>query len=312
KHPKLYLEDGDLELSAEMPDGSRQLFRVSGAQLRCVSPVFSDMLALGGPRDEVVMMPDSAEDLAALLESVCIPSSLVRKLKTTPESQCAIELFGLAKIARKYGMDDITAVIVEHIQEQWPRSLEEWDASFATWRTNSKTAATRGDVPEPVSAIKFALEFDVPSILPAAFYMLSVQDFGDTTTASPGAESMPSMARWDLTDHAMLLKLICGRDKVRNHFKTYLSSLRCEQVANPQKSQSSIDACNHAKNALLGSLMRGDSAFYPHGQWDYLEILRLVQLYKPLRERFCCLYTAKTVSTARVSMWEKLPEYFGI
>ncbi|EKM55076.1 uncharacterized protein PHACADRAFT_173147 [Phanerochaete carnosa HHB-10118-sp] len=288
KHPSLYFEDGDLELSAETSGGSQQLFRVYGAQLRCVSPVFSDVLALGGPRDEIVMMPDSAEDLSALLEFVCIPSSLVRRLKTTPESQCAVELLGLARIARKYRADDITAVIVEHVEEQWPRGLKAWDASCAIWRTKLETVATGESVPErpePVSAIKFALEFDAPSILPAAFYMLSVQGFGGTTTttttASPGAKGVPSAARWDLADPAILLSLIRGRDRVRSKFLECLAPLSCYPTLvtssglSSRKDRSTIALCNRSKDAILGLLMCGRSAPSLCGQWDYLEILRL-------------------------------------
>ncbi|GJE96875.1 hypothetical protein PsYK624_130820 [Phanerochaete sordida] len=109
KHSTLYFDDGDIELSAEAADGSRQLFRVYRAQLRRVSPVFR---ALGGTA--VVLMPDSSEDLAAPFESVYIPSSLVRRLKRTTQACTAIELAGLCRAATKYGV----AVIVEYIVDQ--------------------------------------------------------------------------------------------------------------------------------------------------------------------------------------------------
>ena len=74
RHETLYFDDGDLELSAKTLDGSTcQSFRVYRVQLRRTSPVFRDMLAVGGDREEVVDMPDTAEDISALLDCVFVP-----------------------------------------------------------------------------------------------------------------------------------------------------------------------------------------------------------------------------------------------
>ena len=70
RHPILYYDDGDIELSAQTTDrSSTRLFKVYRAVLCRKSHVFRDMLIVsGGDRHEVIQMPDSAEDLSALLQ----------------------------------------------------------------------------------------------------------------------------------------------------------------------------------------------------------------------------------------------------
>ncbi|GJE96871.1 hypothetical protein PsYK624_130780 [Phanerochaete sordida] len=304
KHTTLYFEDGDLELSAEAADGSRYLFRVYRAQLGRVSPVFRDMFAMGGARNESVRMYDPAEDLADFLESVYMPSSLTRRLKRTTPARTALELAGLCRAATKYGVEDIVAVVVEHIADQWPKTLAEWDASYPVWTSSRASAETVENVPEPVSAIRFAREFDLPSILPAAYYFLSVQST-NVDSPSPPPAVLP-VARWDLVDLDILLCLMRGRDRVRRAALPALKASWYDDYENGCKD-------SEAKNAHVAALLRGDDAAALHEQYDHLEILRRFAS-KDFQPRNLCssCRNADTIATEakRAAIWQSLPELF--
>ena len=71
KHPALYFDDGDIELVARTADdSSTQLFKVHRTTLSRASPVFRDMFAVSGDRQEAVSMSDTAEDLSDLLQCI--------------------------------------------------------------------------------------------------------------------------------------------------------------------------------------------------------------------------------------------------
>lgn len=321
RHSSLYFEDGDLELSAKTSEGSIELFKVYRAQLRRVSPVFKDMLSLGGDREEVVIMPDPATDLSALLQSVYNASSLVRRLTNTPQARCAIELAGLVRIARKYGVDDIAEVAVEHIQQQWPNSLAEWDALYPTWKANSRISDKRDSVPEPISAISFAMEFGVHSILPAAFYMLAIQA-SDTDVSVPAADAeAPALGvRWELSNHAILLHLIRGRDRIRKEALVHLTCERCYSMPHAAPTgaiklvgaslSTSGSGCNNSKDDIQLAVLRGDSS---QAQWDYLKMLHMLSTRVDACNKICspCKRNIiRNIVATRSHIWQKLPEYF--
>ncbi|GJE96877.1 hypothetical protein PsYK624_130850 [Phanerochaete sordida] len=306
RHVTLYFEDGDLELSARKAGSDDEgclLFCVYRAQLRRVSPVFCDMLALGGDRKEVVEMPDSAEDLAALLESVFISSSFVLRLWDTDPSRSAVELSGLVRIARKYQVDDIANVVIRHISELWPKSLAEWDKTFPTWMENRKTTATSKLIPEPASAIRFANEFNVPSILPAAFYFLAVQSAENIETAEESPHC--TAARWDLTEHTMLLQLIRGRDHMRSEFLRECQRDRCIVGFHgglPATLAATRDKCNAARAEVLLTILRGGLGNPDQGH-------ATINAYQDI----CCKREmTKRATNARSEMWEGLPGFFAI
>jgi hypothetical protein len=85
QHPGLYFYDGNLVLAAPHASGYKQLFCVHQSVLSSQSAVFADMLSLPNPETDtahnetydgkpLVMMPDSAEDLAILLKALYDPT----------------------------------------------------------------------------------------------------------------------------------------------------------------------------------------------------------------------------------------------
>lgn len=240
-HPSLYFDDGDIELSAKASDGSVQLFKLHRIYLSRSSEVFRDMFAVGGNTKEEVEMPDNAADISALFEAICsatyvfllntpLPpcracilrgnfrSYLIKRLSSTPKAQTVTDLSSLVRIARKYVVQDIADVLIDHVKSQWPRTLPEWDVqqfALAMLRASNLHDADK-EHPEPASAIIFALEFNVPDILPAAFYCLGISRLQSNEPNQEKADVLPC-ARWDLLDAATLLRFMKGRRLVRLH-----------------------------------------------------------------------------------------------
>lgn len=86
----------------------------------------------------------------------------------------------ILKMATKYQLDAIRARIVSAIEADWPLSLDEWNKVDLLMDLKSKGDGLRfkclpsdAFLPEPAAAIALARQFDIPKILPAAYYELS-------------------------------------------------------------------------------------------------------------------------------------------
>lgn len=107
----------------------------------------------------------------------------------TPDSVTPI-----LSMSSKYQVDHIRNTIIERLESDWPQSLFEWDLlekriksvrdmyDALKWRTppEADSSNSEGEVfiirhhfPEPCSAIRLAKQYDIPSILPSAFYRLA-------------------------------------------------------------------------------------------------------------------------------------------
>lgn len=78
------------------------------------------------------------------------------------------------KIAHKLQVDLVTKHIIKHIEADWPQTLDDWDAlgqPLAFWHLEGHRP--KEELPEPIATINFARTFDVPKVLPVAFYELS-------------------------------------------------------------------------------------------------------------------------------------------
>lgn len=154
RHPTLYLSDGDLVVSAALKSDKNtvQLFRIYKPFLACHSPIFKDMLAIGGgatndiydgvPR---VHLPDDAEDVADFLRVLHNPAYVIRpafellvltsvlpiKFSTLPFSRSdpdeVLKLMGIMKLAAKYEVAMLRTMIFRQLENQWPLTLSAWE-----------------------------------------------------------------------------------------------------------------------------------------------------------------------------------------
>lgn len=147
------------------------------------------------------------------------------------------------EIACKYEVEGITKRIIEHIDVDWPKTLEEWDKSDALFRvpdcddedithwTYSGRRQQRTVFPEPVAAINFAKRFKLHGILTAAFMELMRTPYHeDWNKYNPRQEEDCNRhwrilcARWNLLssdDHTLLGIL---RERLRDHIRFLLDS----------------------------------------------------------------------------------------
>jgi hypothetical protein len=87
----------------------------------------------------------------------------------------AFSLYGALKLADRFFIDPLKDMILSHIREDWPQTLQGWDEREALYlrRLKSLPGLTMDDVaPEPASVIRLARMFE-PRLLTFAFYHLS-------------------------------------------------------------------------------------------------------------------------------------------
>lgn len=161
-----------------------------------------------------------------------------------------LKVWGIMKLAVKYDVAMLRTIIARHFESDWPRTLAEWekqDARFLSntrlseckmdnWDNNgtliSKTPIDYSMLPEPALAIRFAMEFNCPSILPAAFYHLSqVSPLTDWDIASrtfepnnPPIRTRPS-ARWSMLEPPDVFRLLTGKDELHQRMPSELCML---------------------------------------------------------------------------------------
>ncbi|KAH9948100.1 hypothetical protein B0H21DRAFT_735371 [Amylocystis lapponica] len=273
------------------------MFRVHRFLLKHNSVFFSDMFSLPAPQrpnpnevyDGVPLVPmqDSATDLASLLSALYSPAALPFK-NMDPNTPFLIK--GILRLAVKYTMDPLRARILEHWAADWPSTLIEWDrfkrdvAAAKVRHTNVRDGKIDGlylddCIPEPAIAIRVAQDFGCPEVLPAAYYRAACTPADhDWTRARQEMRWILTQGgctvRWELLDHADLMRILSGREYLSTVFGKIEKALRpiadvdcgeemCQRVRMHQKDEvlpeyqgrfdalGAIDACLQREYALL-------------------------------------------------------------
>ncbi|KZT65117.1 hypothetical protein DAEQUDRAFT_697753 [Daedalea quercina L-15889] len=179
--------DGDIVLEVE-----HHKFKVHGTRLQC-SEIFLDMLAMPQPQDAdvvdgcpLVQLADSAQDWQVALRWIYDTGSFAVMHHPVPFPLLPSAL----RIGTKYEIAALREWAVNHLCARWPSDLERMDTA---------------SLPCAAEAIALARECDVPEILPAAFYALSLQRFGYN---ADGGRSHVVLSQADLR------RLIIGRERL--------------------------------------------------------------------------------------------------
>ncbi|KAF7376384.1 BTB domain-containing protein [Mycena sanguinolenta] len=190
RDPDLYIEDGNIVLSAKDSEKNTIYFRIHKSTLVKNSPeAFGNMFAIPAPptMDQydgvpLVQMPDDAEALHDFLALLYDPQCIVAIL----EAEDFPKLLGPTELAKKYQVDWICKLVASQLAKSWPTStllswntiaedeqesrirnhIDSWEPAY-----NDQSHRLRR-LPEPVSSIILAHHCDVPAILPAAFLHL--------------------------------------------------------------------------------------------------------------------------------------------
>ncbi|TFK48999.1 hypothetical protein OE88DRAFT_451274 [Heliocybe sulcata] len=251
KHASYYFADGSIVLSAVHSETKQVvLYRVQTTLLSRHSEVFADMLTMPSPPEAptyegapLVHLPDTAEEIEAMVHCFYDPGRLYHE-DVDPASPFWRDAMHMAT---KYIISSIRARIVASLEKQWPRTLQEWIAHEARKRFLYEEWVRRDDegrfyddlVPEPASAIRFARDFDVPSILPAAFYDLLLidpkNDWDTCRRRGPAQEPSSPLkdgdrtARWDLLSALDFRALMAGREKLWQRFLEFEHSTEMDR-----------------------------------------------------------------------------------
>lgn len=234
-------------------------------------------------------------------------------------------IHGALKLAIKYECDALRTRLVENIEADWPQTLVQWDArrteaiiarSEHGLRGNGKVNGLYLDdrLPEPASAIRIASDFNIPSILPAAFYQLASINTDadwDAYRSSPTVEGKhlrfgARTARWSLLDKRDLMRLVHGQKSLAAATRaigTDLFGPRCPRNAK---------GCSKARSDCWKYLQENA----PVSMDDPLEILHdcisLHEFFTDLPCATCSADIANLAEKKRHELWRSLPAFFNL
>ncbi|KAI0695654.1 hypothetical protein BC835DRAFT_1273080 [Cytidiella melzeri] len=336
-HPTLYFEDGNVVLSGScQATGGRQYFRVHQSVLCRHSSILADLFGIPPLMDEGpphamkevyegalhISMPDSAEDLESLLNVLYDPLGTAYK-RFCPHTPVLVH--GALKLSIKYECEALRSRLVESIEADWPQTLAQWDSRRAetiiarsehSLRSHGKINGLYLDdrLPEPASAIRLASDFDIPSILPAAFYQLaSISTDADwdayrlnATVEGKHLRFGARTARWSLLDKRDLMRLVHGQKLLAAYTRsigTDILGSRCPRSAK---------GCSTARSDCWKYLQENA----PVSMDDPLDILHdcmsLSDLVTDLPCATCLADITASAEKKRLELWRSLPAFFQL
>lgn len=217
----------------------------------------------------------------------------------------------ILELSRKFGIDRMREQIHQHLESDWPQTLQDWDKL----ESNIELMANGSDVqriddyfPEPASAIKLARQFDFPSILPAAFYhlsRLSILDDWDKTHADPALciqNPTKRTARWELLSAKDFRCLLLGKEELAgclHGFKTGQSRHKNIDLLGLGKR----DECNVGEEAWKNIISNSCSQ-----SADPLTLIKSSITSKVQH----CPTCAKALRAVRAQIWERLGNFFHL
>lgn len=90
-----------------------------------------------------------------------------------------LKIKGLLHLATKYDMTSIRSMLIQQLESDWPLNLEDWRKMYDQQQDFLRRKATTFDshnldlnFPEAASAFRMAVDYDIPSIIPAIVYTL--------------------------------------------------------------------------------------------------------------------------------------------
>lgn len=253
---------------------------------------------------------------------------LVRLNPDTP-----LKVHGIMRLAVKYQMDVVRTIIARHIEADWPSTLAEYERCYVEMRKlilseppedPTKAKYDYALFPEPASAIRFTMEFDCPSILPAAFYELARggELLKWDTTKLNRFDSRP--ARWQLLQSGDLLRLLRGKQYLLRQWGAITDKLKESVKAGCKDAPD--DPHDHYRRPtmcedFIDRLLREEFA-YPHNT-DPLDAFCVMDEYVTSsllgmhnRGYWCCdggeLGMRRGMRQEAKKIWDSLPEAFDL
>lgn len=236
-------------------------------------------------------------------------------------------------------------IIIRHLEHEWPRTLAEWGqqqyhrTNGGSWLAGLGTQVDPEtqhvsrrlkvkdykNLPEPASAIRFAIEFDCPSILPAAFYELAhTNGFveWDDVVDDIYADCLTRPARWNVLTASDLRRVMKGKLNLDLHFVGLMKAVMLEDDADYTWAHESW--CRVDQEDSAECLTRLESFIVKHlTQLSSVDILNFLFLTNKslgptddeATPEWCCRQTYATVRVFlrqhALVIWDSLPSYFS-
>ncbi|EKM51455.1 uncharacterized protein PHACADRAFT_187954 [Phanerochaete carnosa HHB-10118-sp] len=295
----------------------------------------------------LVHLHDDAKYVAHLMESLYNPGFPIFENLNT---DFPVNAWGLMNLATKYQVDSLCKRIANHLEQQWPQTLEAYVQAQLTIRKAYgsqwmlKAPLNPGGVlsersiylsfPEPGAAIRLATDFDIPSILPAAFYSLSTsgpaRDWESARDiASHSLTTRP--ARWELLNDDNLLRYYRAKYSLKKKLAQLSNVLRdifSDRGDNPCTGESpyTIDDNEMTLSPCITIVLKVIETGMRSKAEDTSDALGVVQGADPLMKLFdltadvdnwelCmrCADAAKKRLLERMhALWNELPEIFNL
>lgn len=219
----------------------------------------------------------------------------------------------LLEMAEKYQFSGIKWKITQEIEETCPNNLDKWNIYSARVGVLSSTGEWCQDkdpdfnLPEPASAIAIARKFDIPAILPAAFYDLStispLSDWEARYDCGVGDENEigERSARWGWLNRADLLRVFRGKESLAKAAREFSES----EVILYQCNVGLL--CLEARQALQTKINDHDGL---------QDVLRHLESLKNRLDDTICLQCRellpKVIQYEREDIWDSLKDVFGL
>ncbi|KDQ62283.1 hypothetical protein JAAARDRAFT_189625 [Jaapia argillacea MUCL 33604] len=319
---RIWLDDGSIIVRTVTPTG-HLMFKCHKSVLAIHSTVFRDMFSIPQPGTSelhegppVVDLPDPYLDVRDLLYILYDPAfGNVAYERHQPST--IISISGLLRLATKYDIPHIRSRLIKVLEADWSPTLEGWDRNEKEIRRiiDAVPADRNADeyLTEPGSIIRLAEDLDIPSVLPAAYYHLSRIFHQD-------ASKFHRTAQIHFLTTEDFRRVIVGRKKLGDalaaDFDSWIKSKRplgreCNgDDVTKDEWECRLDVRRWWKDRLVELARKNNNL-------DPLEILtEMRDDLRLLRDSKFCIscsdWMAEQIKAARISMWNKLQNFFQI
>ena len=242
---------------------------------------------------------------------------------------------GVLRLAAKYQVDSLRTRIVQHLEEDWPTSPLAWlrmcnderlyTEDCARYTTFNIGTFAEDKFPEPAAAIRLARDFDIPSILPAAYLKLLYadptldwDDLRKTKDSSHGRSARS--ARWNLLDRLDMHRLAQGRARLvarlpHVHRAFLVRAQTCRADADNPDAQDCHEVLARKHNTFTAVRY---SSFWTGGEEaGKPDLIQLLQKLRDVADDWKLCASCVELFRARIAeeiklLWDDLPQIFGL